>query len=97
MHTLVRKWMFLFRKMRQAAIHHDRHKENYILMFNSGLLYNLTGNKQYALLVRNILLKYAALNPTLKKHPQATSSSPGHIFWQALNDANWLVYTGLGL
>jgi hypothetical protein len=75
---------------------HDRHKENYILMFNSGLLYNLTGNKQYALLVRNILLKYAALNPTLKKHPQATSSSPGHIFWQALNDANWLVYTGLG-
>jgi hypothetical protein len=40
-------------------------------------------------------LKYAVLNPTLKNHPQATSSSPGHIFWQALNDANWLVYTGM--
>ncbi|RYF85645.1 MAG: heparinase, partial [Chitinophagaceae bacterium] len=74
---------------------HDRHKANYTLMFNSGLLYNLTGNARYATLVKNIFLKYAALNPTLKNHPQATSSSPGRIFWQALNDANWLVYAGL--
>jgi oligo-alginate lyase len=74
---------------------HDKHKLNYMLMFNSGVLYNLTGDMKYATLVKNILLKYAALNPTLKIHPQATSSSPGHIFWQALNDANWLVYTGM--
>lgn len=74
---------------------HDRHKANYMLMFNSGILYNLTGEIKYAILVKNMLLKYAALNPTLPKHPQATSSSPGHIFWQALNDANWLVYTGM--
>ena len=74
---------------------HDRHKANYMLMFNSGVLYNLTGDIKYARLVKSMLLKYAALNPTLPKHPQATSSSPGHIFWQALNDANWLVYTGM--
>lgn len=74
---------------------HDRHKANYILMFNSGVLYNLTNDAKYATLVKNMLLKYAVLNPTLKKHPQATSSSPGHIFWQSLNDANWLVYTGM--
>ena len=74
---------------------HERHKANYTLMFNSGILYNITGDAKYATLVKNILLKYAVLNPTLKKHPQATSSSPGHIFWQALNDANWLVYTGM--
>lgn len=74
---------------------HDRHKANYMLMFNSGVLYNITGDQRYALLVKNMLLKYAALNPSLKKHPEATSSSPGHIFWQALNDANWLVYTGM--
>ncbi len=74
---------------------HEQHKSNYTLMFNSGILYNITGDIKYATLVRNILLKYAALNPTLKKHPQATSSSPGHIFWQALNDANWMVYTGM--
>lgn len=74
---------------------HDKHKSNYMLMFNSGILYNLTGDTRYAALIKNMLLKYAALNPQLKKHPQATSSSPGHIFWQALNDANWLVYTGM--
>ena len=74
---------------------HEKHKNNYILLFNSGVLYNLTGDNKYALLVKDILLKYAVLNPTLKNHPQATSSSPGHIFWQALNDANWLVYAGM--
>lgn len=79
----------------QGGYTHDRHKENYMLMFNAGILYNLNKDTKYATLVKNILLKYAKLNPTLKTHPQATSSSPGHIFWQALNDANWLVYTGL--
>ena len=74
---------------------HDQHKANYTLMFNAGILYNLTGNPRYAEMVRTLFLKYATLNPTLKMHPQATSSSPGHLFWQALNDANWLVYTGM--
>lgn len=74
---------------------HEVHKFNYTLMFNAGLLYNITGDKRYADLVKQILLRYAALNPTLTKHPAATSSSPGRIFWQALNDANWLVYTGM--
>jgi hypothetical protein len=74
---------------------HDKHKANYTLMFNSGILYNLTGDAKYATLVKNMMLKYAALNPTLKNHPQATSSSPGRIFWQALNDANWMVYAGM--
>ncbi|HEX5654563.1 MAG TPA: alginate lyase family protein, partial [Chitinophagaceae bacterium] len=74
---------------------HDRHKANYTLMFNSGILYNLTGEKRYAELVKKIFLKYAVLNPGLRNHPQATSSSPGRLFWQALNDANWLVYAGM--
>ena len=74
---------------------HDKHKSNYMLMFNSGLLYNLTGEIKYALLARNMLLKYSVLNPTLKNHPQATSNFPGRLFWQSLNDANWLVYSGL--
>ncbi|MBC7721036.1 MAG: alginate lyase family protein [Pedobacter sp.] len=74
---------------------HEKHKANYILMFNSGMMYQLTGDVKYAKLVKNLFLKYAVLNPTLKNHVQATSTSPGRIFWQALNDANWLVYTGL--
>jgi hypothetical protein len=74
---------------------HDKHKANYTLMFNSGILYNLTGDTRYATLVKNMLLQYAVLNPTLKNHPEATSNSPGRLFWQALNDANWMVYTGM--
>jgi len=74
---------------------HEQHKSNYFLMFNAGQLYLLTKDSRYALLVKNLFLKYAALNPTLKKHPEATSNSAGHLFWQSLNDANWLVYTGL--
>ena len=74
---------------------HDRHKANYMIMFNAGILYNTTGDERYAKIVKDMLFKYAKLNPQLKNHPQATSSSPGHIFWQALNDANWLVYTGM--
>src|SRR6185503_19832994 len=41
---------------------HEKHKANYILMFNRGILYNLTGESKYAKLVRDILVKYASLN-----------------------------------
>ena len=75
---------------------HDRHRDNYLLIYNAGLLYQLSADKRYAKLVKDMLMQYAQLNPTLPRHPQATSSSPGRIFWQALNDANWLVYAGLG-
>ena len=74
---------------------HNQHKNNYLLMFNAGVLYQITKDEKYAKLVKSIFIKYAALNPTLKDHPQATSTSPGRLFWQALNDANWLVYSGL--
>jgi hypothetical protein len=74
---------------------HEKHKENYNLMFNAGVLYQITGDTKYAVIVKQLFVKYAQLNPTLKNHPEATSTSPGRIFWQALNDANWLVYTGL--
>jgi len=74
---------------------HEKHKENYTLMFNSGMIYQITGDKKYADLVKGMFKKYAVLNPTLKNHPEATSTSPGRIFWQAVNDANWLVYAGM--
>ncbi|MCX6292817.1 MAG: hypothetical protein NT127_00750, partial [Sphingobacteriales bacterium] len=67
---------------------HDKHKSNYLLMFDAGQMYQLTGEKKYAEVVKKLFLKYVALNPTLVNHPQATSSSPGRLFWQALNDAN---------
>ena len=74
---------------------HEKHKENYMLLFNSASLYQLTGDVKYALLVKNLFFKYASLNPNLANHPESAGAYPGKLFWQALNDANWLVYAGL--
>ncbi len=74
---------------------HERHKENYTIMFNSSVLYQITGEAKYAEIVKKLFLKYAKLNPTLKNHPLGSNPNPGRLFFQPLNDANWLVYTGL--
>lgn len=71
---------------------HERHKMNFLTMEKAGLLYQITANEKYAVYVRDMLLGYAKLYPTLPLHPQERSYARGKIFWQALNDANWLVY-----
>jgi hypothetical protein len=62
-------------------------------MYLAGFLYQITREKKYAEFVKNMLLKYADLYPTLRQHPEAASSSPGRLFWQSLNEYNWLFYT----
>ena len=56
---------------------HDRHKANYMLAFNAGILYNVTGDTKYANLIKIMLLKYAALNPGLPNHPRLPAVLPG--------------------
>ena len=74
---------------------HERHKQNYQLMFNAGLIYQISQGKQYADFVRDMLLAYAKLYPTLGLHPKrkVKSQNPGKFFWQSLNEAVWLVYS----
>ena len=74
---------------------HEQHKRNSTTIQNAGILYQLTGNKAYAELARNILLAYADLYPTISDHPakKEGSQSPGQLFWQSLNEAVWLVTT----
>jgi len=72
---------------------HNKHKDNYLNMYGAGLLWQLTGNEKYAVFVKEMLLKYADLYPTLGLHPIKKSSAPGRLFWQMLNDAVWMVYT----
>lgn len=72
---------------------HSQHKQNWIHMRLAGILYQITRKESYANYVREMLLKYAELYPTLGLHPTQASYSTGKIFWQCLNDANWLVYT----
>jgi hypothetical protein len=70
---------------------HERHKDNYRLIHEAGALYALTGERAYAELVRDVLLRYAALYPGLELHPNTPSRQPGRLFWQSLNDSVWLV------
>lgn len=72
---------------------HERHKQNFFVMKKAGALYQITGDEKYARYVKDMLLAYAKLYPSLGLHPADRSYAPGKLFWQCLNDANWLVYT----
>lgn len=74
---------------------HEKHKNNYTAMFYAGQAYVITSEKKYADFIVSMLLKYAELIPGLKNHPGARGNSPGRLFHQALNDANWMVYSAI--
>lgn len=71
---------------------HERHKKNYYEMQAAGILYQITKDKKYAEFVKQMLFEYAKLYPTLDLHPVVRSRTPGKLFWQALNEAVWLVH-----
>jgi hypothetical protein len=72
---------------------HERHKKNFILMQKAGVLYQILEDDTYAKFVKDMLFAYAKMYPTLPIHPKPRSYARGKIFWQCLNDSNWLVYT----
>lgn len=72
---------------------HERHKENYKIIHDAGLLFAVTGKTRYADHVRDELLAYAAFYEGLPLHPaRGNTSAPGRLFWQSLNETVWLVY-----
>lgn len=71
---------------------HERHKKNFFILQKAGNVFQITGDEKYAVYIRDMLLEYARLFPTLGRHPTRKSYATGKIFWQCLNDANWLVY-----
>ncbi|MEL7541644.1 MAG: heparinase II/III family protein, partial [Pseudomonadota bacterium] len=71
---------------------HEQHKQNAKTIYQAGMLYQQTGAPKYRYAVRDILLDYAKLYPTLGIHPEQRSSNKGKLFWQGLNEAWWLVY-----
>ncbi|UZR98949.1 heparinase II/III domain-containing protein [Chondrinema litorale] len=75
---------------------HERHKTNFFTMQKAGVLFQITAEEKYAIYIRDMLLKYAEMWPTIGKHPAEKSYARGKLFWQCLNDANWLVYTSQG-
>lgn len=76
---------------------HEQHKRNYQVIQGAGALYRLTGDRAYAEYVREMLLEYAKLYPTLGPHPaRRDNQASGRLFWQILNDCVWLVYAVQG-
>jgi len=71
---------------------HIQHTYNYEAMYRAGQVYQLTGDKKYAVFVRDLLLAYSKMYPSLGLHPMQKGQSPGKLFWQGLNDSVWLVY-----
>lgn len=72
---------------------HTQHKMNYATMQKAGVLFQLLEDEKFAIYIRDMLLQYAKMYPTLFRHPETRSYARGKFFWQCLNDSNWLVYT----
>ena len=71
---------------------HERHKRNYAMAQKAGALFQILGQEKYAEYVRDMLLQYEAMYKDLPLHPKERSYARGKLFWQCLNDANWLVF-----
>ncbi len=71
---------------------HERHKRNFFIMQKAGALYHILEDEKYASYIRDTLFQYAAMYRDLPLHPKKRSYARGKLFWQCLNDANWLVY-----
>ncbi|MBD0777263.1 alginate lyase family protein [Maribacter sp. ANRC-HE7] len=71
---------------------HARHKRNMIVMQQAGVLYQILDDEKYAKYVKDMLMQYEGMYKTLPLHPKTRSYARGKLFWQCLNDSNWLVY-----
>nr|WP_072995328.1 alginate lyase family protein [Pseudozobellia thermophila] len=71
---------------------HERHKRNFLILQKAGVLYQILNDEKYAQYVKDMLFRYEGLYKDLPVHPQTRSYARGKLFWQCLNDSNWLVY-----
>ena len=74
---------------------HERHKQNFFIAEKAGALFQILGDEKYAAYLRDMLFEYAKMYPKLPLHPKERSYARGKLFWQCLNDANWLLYMSL--
>lgn len=71
---------------------HFKHKQNFYTAQKAGVLYQILEDDKYAIYVRDMLMQYEAMYQNLPIHPQERSYARGKLFWQCLNDSNWLVF-----
>ena len=66
------------------------------MLQKAGVLFQILEDEKYANYVRDMLFQYEAMYKDLPLHPQTRSYARGKLFWQCLNDSNWLVYAAQG-
>lgn len=71
---------------------HETHKANYMLMSDLAQAWQFTSDSRYFERLKQMLLAYADLYPTLGYHPIELSGTPGRLFWQTLNECVWMVH-----
>ncbi|PCJ96071.1 MAG: heparinase [Flavobacteriaceae bacterium] len=71
---------------------HARHKTNFIILQKAGVLFQILDDEKYAIYIKDMLFQYEAMYKNLPVHPKTRSYARGKLFWQCLNDSNWLVY-----
>ena len=71
---------------------HVRHKRNMVVLQKAGVLYQILDDEKYAKYIKDMLMQYEEMYKTLPLHPKTRSYARGKLFWQCLNDSNWLVY-----
>ena len=71
---------------------HEQHKRNFFFAQKAGALFQILRDEKYAIYVRDMLFQYEAMYKGLPLHPKTRSYARGKLFWQCLNDSNWLVY-----
>jgi len=71
---------------------HERHKLNFIILQKAGVLFQILEDEKYARYIKDMLFQYEAMYKDLPIHPKERSYARGKLFWQCLNDSNWLVY-----
>ena len=71
---------------------HQRHKRNFFMLQKAGVLFQILEDEKYAEYIRDMFFQYEAMYKDLPLHPQTRSYARGKLFWQSLNDSNWLVY-----
>ncbi len=62
---------------------HETHKKNYVLMQKAGVLYQILDDEKYAKFVKDMLLEYAKLYPTLPMHPKRVHMQEVNCFGNA--------------
>lgn len=75
---------------------HQKHKANFFMLQKAGVLFQILEDEKYAEYIRDMLFQYEAMYKDLPLHPQTRSYARGKLFWQCLNDSNWLLYAAQG-